>query len=287
MHNQLLQLKSYSEYCLTLSGDKANSLDDCVTIDPFEVFQDRNFNKKTLVEIQLELTKALNNKSLIMRNGQLFEFNFKQIFGQAKRTKDGGIIIGASALQLHYLFSDPPGDDQSGKVLEWEKTFLDKTSSFSSSCFKVYYEAERSTDDAVAENGGAEITLVSVTFTIMISFACLMLSKFRNPLTGHALLACAGVLAVSLGILAGMGIASWCQVTFVNMVGVVPYLVISIGIDDMFILVDELDREPRHFGVVRTIKEVMTRTGATITMTTLTDLVAFVVSTSSSFPAIR
>lgn len=287
IHTQILQLKSYSEYCLTLSGDKANSLEDCVTINPFEIFQGRNFDEKTLVEIQLEVNRALKNKSLIMRNGQLFKFNFKQIFGEAKRSRDGGHVTGARSLQLHYFVSDPAGDDLGKKVLEWEKAFLDKASSLSTSCFEIYYEAERSTDDAIAENGSADITLVSITFMVMISFACFMLSKFVNPLTGHSLLAGGGVLAVTLGILAGMGIATWCRVTFVNMIGVVPYLVISIGIDDMFILVDELDRQPRQFGVVRTVKEVMSRTGATVTMTTITDLVAFAVSTSTSFPAIR
>lgn len=284
IHNQIMQLNLYSDYCLTLSGDKADSLDECVTVDPFEIFLDKKFDNKT--EIQKVVTIALGNTNMIMRNGRLFAFNFKQIFGAVKRDKDG-FITGARALRLHYLFRDPTEDYANTKMLKWERIFLQKSSSFSPSCFEVYYEAERSTDDAIEENSSAEKTLVSITFIVMISFACLMLSKFLNPLTGHSLLAGAGVLAVSLGILAGMAIASLCGVTFVNMVGVVPYLVISVGIDDMFILADELDRIPRHVGVVQTIKEVMSRTGATITMTTMTDLVAFAVSTSTSFPAIR
>lgn len=289
VHNQILELNLYSEYCSTLSGQKAASLKDCVTVDPFEIFSVTNFSKKTPLEIQLELNKALNNNSLIMRNGQLFKVNFKRIFGHPTGTRNGTdlYVTGAHALQLTYFIRDPSEDDLSKKVLEWEKTFLDKASSLSTTCFKMYYEAERSTDDAIAENGSADITLVSFTFIVMISFACIMLSKFSNPLTGHSLLAGAGVLAVSFGILSGIGIAMWCRVTFVNIVGVVPFLVISIGIDDMFIIVDDLDRQPRQFSLVRTIKEVMSRTGPTVTMTTMTDLVAFAVSTSTQLPAIR
>ena len=92
---------------------------------------------------------------------------------------------------------------------------------------------------------------------------------------------------MALGILAGFGLAMWCQVPFVSLVGVLPFLILGIGIDDMFILVDELDRQQRSMTVVETVKEVLSRSGATITMTTLTDLVAFAVSTSTSFPAIR
>lgn len=291
MHNEILQLKSYSDYCLTLTGHKADSLDECVTTNPFDIFRHKNFGNKTLANIQLEVTMALGNTSMMMGNGQIFAYNFKQIFGGVKRVRwwsnTSSLIQEARALQLYYYFIDPTHDDASMETLKWEQTYLDKASSFTSSCFEVYYESERSTDDAIAENGTADITLVSITFAVMISFACLMLSKFKNPLTGHMLLAGAGVLSVSLGILVGMGLATWTGVTFVNMVGVVPYLVISIGIDSMFILVDEMDRIPRHVGVVQTIKEVMSRTGATITMTTTTDLVAFAVSTSTSFPAIR
>jgi len=52
-------------------------------------------------------------------------------------------------------------------------------------------------------------------------------------------------------------------------------------------MVDELDRQPRELSKTDTIKEVMKRSGATVTMTTMTDLVAFAVSTSTSFPAIK
>ena len=254
-------------------------------IAPFEIFRDGNFSNKSLAEIQAEVNKAYKNKSLVMRNGELFQHNFRLMFGHVVRS--GTRITGANVLQLLYFISDPREDDINRKVLEWEKRFLDKMSSLSSACFEVFYEAERSKDDAIADNSGTEMILVPITFIIMILFACIMLGKFFNPLTGHSLLANSGVFAVALGILAGIGIGMWCRVTFVNMVVVLPYLVLSIGIDDMFILVDELDRQPREFGVVKTVKEVMSHTGATVTMTTMTDLVAFAVSTLSAFPAIR
>ena len=286
-HDAVMKVKSYSEVCATLSGETAKSPEDCMMINPLELF---NFEKSNLnisdSQIRAKFNSEYENSTLVMRNGRPFRYNFNRMFGDV--TKDGD-VAGTKALQMIYMVRDPSEEEENQEVLKWEKTFIEKVASLVDklSCFEVYYSSERSLDDAISESSGSDITLVSITFTLMITFACVMLGKFLNPLTGHSLLANAGVFAVALGILAGFGLAMWCRVPFVSMVGVLPFLILGIGIDDMFILVDELDRQHTSLSVVDTVKEVMARSGATITMTTVTDLVAFAVSTSTSFPAIR
>ena len=290
-HDSVVQLDSYSDYCVTLSGEKAKSSESCMMINPLEIFDlnQTNLISKELQEVQVEVNKAYNNPTLLMRNGRPFQYNFNRMFGKVMKNDTTNEIISAKALQLVYFIRDPSEIDANEKILEWEKTFIDKVASLEKdlTCFELHYSSERSLDDAIAESSGSDVTLVSITFTVMITFACFMLGKFLNPLTGHSLLANTGVFAVALGILAGFGVAMWCRVPFVSIVGVLPFLVLGIGIDDMFIIVDELDRLPRQLTVVEAVKEVMSRSGSTVTMTTVTDLVAFAVSTSTSFPAIR
>ena len=258
-------------------------------INPLEFlqFNESKVSSDNIELVQQELNKAYNNTSSLMRNGRPFWLNFDRMFGDASRNQ--GSITGAKALQMIYLLRNPKDDNANEKVLQWEKTFVDKLASLVDklSCFKVHYSSERSLDDAIGESTGSDVSLVSVTFGLMISFACIMLGKFLNPLTGHSLLANAGVFAVALGISAGLGLGMWFRVPFLSIVGIVPFLVLGIGIDDMFIMVDELDRQPRELSTTEKIKAVMKHSGATVTMTTMTDLVAFAVSTSSSFPAIR
>ena len=288
-HNAVMDLEAYLDFCVTLSGNEAKSPDDCMMINPLEFVQ---FNEskldsiKDLKQVQQELNKAYNDTTLV-RNGRPFWFNFNRMFGDVNRER--GSITGAKALQMVYFMRDPGDDDGNEKVLKWEKTFIDKVASLVDKlpCFEVHYSSERSLDDAIDESSGSDIALVSVTFTLMITFASVMLGKFLNPLTGHSLLANAGVFAVALGIVAGFGLAMWCNVPFVSIVGVLSFLVLGIGIDDMFIMVDELDRQPRDLSKTDMIKAVMKHSGATVTMTTMTDLVAFAVSTSTSFPAIK
>ena len=288
VHNAVIKLESYSDFCVTLTGNKSKSPDECMMINALEFvqFNESKLDGKNLKQVQLELGQAYNNTAL-MRNGRPFWYNFNRMFGDANRRH--GRVTDAKALQMVYHIRDPSDEDENTKVLNWEKNFNHKLASLVGklSCFEVHYSSERSLDDAIAESSGSDIALVSVTFTLMITFASVMLGKFLNPLTGHSLLANAGVFAVVLGIASGFGLAMWFGVPFVSLVGVLPFLVLGIGIDDMFIMVDELDRQPRGLSKADTIKEVMKRSGATVTMTTVTDLVAFAVSTSTSFPAIK
>ena len=287
-HNAVIGLESYSDFCVTLSGNKSKSHDQCMMINALEFtqFNESNLDGKDLQQVQHQLEKAYNSTAL-MRNGRPFWYNVNRMFGDAKR--EGGSITEAKALQMVYFIQDPRDDETNERIIDWEKTFIDKVASLVGklSCFEVHYSSERSLDDAIAESSGSDVSWVSITFTLMITFACFMLGKFLNPLTGHSLLANAGVFAVALGILAGLGLSMWFRVPFVSIVGALPFLVLGIGIDDMFIMVDELDRQPRELSKTETIKAVMKHSGATVTMTTVTDLVAFAVSTSTSFPAIR
>jgi len=287
-HTAVMGVESYLDFCATLSGNKSKSQDDCMMVNPLEFvqFNESKLDDKDITDVQRDLDKAFNDTAL-MRNGRPFRLSFNRMFGSVKR--DRGSIVSAKALQMVYIMRDPSDEDENEKVLKWEKNFINKIASLEDelSCFKVHYSSERSLDDAIAESSGSDITLVSITFTLMISFASVMLGKFLNPLTGHSLLANAGVFAVALGIVAGFGVAMWFRVPFVSIVGVLPFLVLGIGIDDMFIMVDELDRQPRESTMIQTIKDVMKHSGATVTMTTMTDLVAFAVSTSTSFPAIK
>ena len=283
IHEDVMSLDHLSDLCATMSGNKSNSASPCLIVNPLEIF---GFKEENLVNISQKISNAERNRTWRMRNGLLLVYNMDGIFGGV--TREEGEILDAAALQMTYFIRDPESDQEFDEVMNWEKSFVDKVSSHEGkiSCWKLFYSTGRSLDDAISESAGANTLLVSITFVMMIGFACTMLGKFRNPLTGHSLLACAGVLAVALGILAGFGLAMLTGTTFLNMAGVLPFLVIGIGIDDIFIIVDELDRHKLD-NVPDTIKLVMSHSGATITMTTVTDLVAFAVSTSTSFPAVR
>ncbi|KAK3738450.1 hypothetical protein QZH41_017085, partial [Actinostola sp. cb2023] len=275
IHNAIISLQDFHKHCVKAAGK-------CIFLNPLEVF---NFDEKKVDNISETISKVYNSPAFLMRSGRPLRMTFSRIFGHAVWWKNG-TLRSASAVQVEYLMSDRKQEE----LLELEDALIKKVFEMKSSftCAKVYLSAGRSLSDATAESTGSDIVLFSITFTLMITFACVSLLKFKNPLAGHALLAQAGILAIGLGILAGLGLSMFIGIPFISFIGILPFLILGIGIDDMFIMLDELDRiDISKHSVSQTVKLVMSHSGPTITMTTLTDLVAFAVSTSTQFPAIR
>ena len=260
--------------------------DHCRKVNILEVIG--NISNSTTEMIQRRLVSALRNASLIMSNGRNLLANLNEAFGNFQ-VNSVNMSVSAKALRIIIFMQQGKNNTHEEKIMKWEKSFISKMKALKSQLMNtdLYYTAERSMDDSISDSSTADISLISITFTVMITFACLMLSKFVNPIRGHNWLALSGVFSTALGILAGIGAAVAFGVPFISLVGIVPFLVVSIGIDDMFILVDEYDRQSDGMASRDRVKFTLSKVGSTITMTTLTDVIAFYVSTTTSFPAIR
>ncbi|KAK3754819.1 hypothetical protein QZH41_002138 [Actinostola sp. cb2023] len=282
VHHEIVTDKKYRDLCLSKPSKRA-SPPFCLFLNPLELLQ---FNETNFPNATLKFERAYRNRAIRMRNGRPFWYSIRAMFGGLEMDEVSGKIKNVEAIQVLYFMKS---DEEDEAIIEWEKEFLERVRALGKelSCMDIVVAAQRSLDDAISESTVADIGFISVTYTLMISFACMMLGKIRNPLTGHSLLANIGIFAVFLGILAGLGFAMIIQTPFVTIVGALPFLVVGIGIDDMFIIIDELDRISPKLSVVDTVKVVMANAGPTITMTTMTDLVAFAVSTWSELPSIQ
>jgi hypothetical protein len=76
------------------------------------------------------------------------------------------------------------------------------------------------------ENTLGDIALFSLTFTFMITYASLVTAG-GNCLTQRGHLGRVGVLATALAILGAFGLCSALEVPYVNMVGIMPFLILG------------------------------------------------------------
>ena len=261
--------------------------DHCRKVNILEVLG--NITSSTTEIIQRRINMALANVSLLMSNGRNMQTNLNEVLAGLKIHPRNNSVSAARALRIIVFMQQGQNSTHEEKIMKWETSFISRMKELKSQLTytDLFFTAERSMDDSISDSSSSDISLISITFTVMITFACLMLAKFINPIRGHNWLALSGVISTALGILCGIGAAVAFGVPFISLVGVVPFLVVSIGIDDMFILVDEYDRQTDNMAPRDRVKFTLSKVGSTITMTTLTDVIAFYLSTTTSFPAIR
>ena len=261
----------------------------CLRTDPFQLFN-YSTNEMAKGNIALKLNSLLKNQGYLMTNLRPLSINLQSVLGKVRMDSTGNITY-AEAIGFTIYLTYPDTDNQYKDILSWEGKFIKYMETVkkenSKSGLDVFYFTYKSIDDSINESTSGDIIFITITFTIMCTFTCFALSRFRNRVTGHGLAGMVGLIAVAMGIASAFGLVILCQVKFVSTVGVLPFLILGVAIDDMFIILDELDRTDFNLETRELLATVLANVGGTVTMTTLTDLVAFAVSTMSVFPAIQ
>ncbi|KAJ8315263.1 hypothetical protein KUTeg_007413 [Tegillarca granosa] len=220
--------------------------------------------------------------------GQQF---ISQMFGNV--SVSNGILKFATMVKLRYNLNQNTTQTQS-RSRQWENAFLYEIKSLKSNSTNIIYATSGSLNQELDKNTQGDIIYFSLTFTLMITYASLA-TIGGDCVSDRSHLGRAGVLATVLAILGSFGLVSACGVKFVNIVGVMPFLVIGeyssikvrIGLDDMFLLMSGLAEVTHLETVPEKIKKTMVNSGVAITITSVTDCLAFGIGASSVFYSVR
>ena len=86
---------------------------------------------------------------------------------------------------------------------------------------------------------------------------------------------------------AGYGVCAGLGVVFISIHMVLPFIIVGIGVDDMFIIVAAFDAQDDKLPSSERLALALRRCGISITYTSVTDVVAFYLGATSALPAIQ
>ncbi|KAK7104482.1 patched domain-containing protein 3-like [Littorina saxatilis] len=198
-----------------------------------------------------------------------------------------GVLVAARVLKVRFFWRV----DQKKIAKLWNIKFLELVSTLDKEGLPydvtIAYSTSESLEHELLEGTSGDAIYFGLTILLMSSYSILV-STGGDVVSTRALLACGGVLAAFLGIVASLGLLSLCGTEYVNFVGIMPYLVLGIGVDDMFLMMSAWGESFQYnVGTPERLGLTFSKAGVGITITSVTDFLAFLIGISSSFLAVK
>ncbi|KAI6224231.1 SSD domain-containing protein [Aphelenchoides fujianensis] len=150
-------------------------------------------------------------------------------------------------------------------------------------------------DDALETSAAQMAPRFGVTFGILVVLSVAWTFSLMRTAEGalvvdwvHSkpLLGVAGVLCTLLAIVSGVGALLWAGVAFPDVVAVMPFLCLTIGVDDCFLLLAEWRSTDARLSAEERLVRTLEHAGTSIFVTSCTDALAFLIGAVAPLPAV-
>ncbi|XP_066298693.1 patched domain-containing protein 3-like [Branchiostoma lanceolatum] len=227
--------------------------------------------------------RTATNLSYPYYNPNRVDFNLGTYLGNelggVELSTDKSTILSSKALHLVYNVNVTT-------LGQWIDTFRRVCSGFESDKITVNYLTVRSTDDEMATLPSRISVYIGVAVGLLILFSvlsCLMLDWVLTK----PWLAVIGVLSAVLAIVSSIGVVLLAGESFSSLNETIPFLLLGIGVDDMFVMIAAWRKCDVRLPVQERTGRAMSDAGVSITITSITDCLAFAAGIWNVFPSVR
>ncbi|XP_062844163.1 patched domain-containing protein 3 [Trichomycterus rosablanca] len=234
-----------------------------------------------LLDYNASRIEVLNLMFPVHRDSRLGPVHLGHLIGRVG-VDENGTVQRAKAVRLFYYLR------QVNSSLEdaWLNEFVSLLSNKTTSVTQVSYFTSISRQQEFEKSTESVTQLFSITYCIAILFSvlsCIRLDSVRNKVW----VAFLGVVSTGLAVLSSFGLLLLLDVPFVITVASSPFLVLGIGMDDMFIMISCWQQTAVQDGVPERLAATYREAAISITITTLTDVLAFYLSYGNPFPSVQ
>jgi len=211
--------------------------------------------------------------------------------GHLQKDNNTGVVAHAQSLVLGVELP-PIGED--GLVtaeFEWDAiTALLKIRKEwemeTSHTYRLEFSALRTFPDETERAILNDIPLIPMVFVIMTLFTMFIFWR-RDKVQSRTMLGVGSVVTILMSVMTGYGLAFIIGIPFTSMTQILPFVVFGVGLDDTFIITGAYFRTDPRKDTVERVRETMEEVGSSISLTTITTTVAFLLGVISTIPCIR
>uniref|UniRef100_A0A8C7RNB9 Patched 1 n=1 Tax=Oncorhynchus mykiss TaxID=8022 RepID=A0A8C7RNB9_ONCMY len=225
-------------------------------------------------------------------------------------TKNGtGPLLSAQALQTMFQLMTPKqmfehlkgyeevshinwNQDKAAAILEaWQRKYSEavQQSVAVNSSQKVLSFTTTTLEDILKSFSDVSVIRVASGYLLMLAYACLTMLRWDCAKSQGAV-GLAGVLLVALSVAAGLGLCSLLGISFnAATTQVLPFLALGVGVDDVFLLAHAFSETGQNKKIPFEDRtgECLKRTGASVALTSISNVTAFFMAALIPIPALR
>ncbi|XP_026286782.1 NPC intracellular cholesterol transporter 1 isoform X2 [Frankliniella occidentalis] len=183
-------------------------------------------------------------------------------------------------------------------ALEWEAKFVSFMKKYVNTSmpehFDISFNAERSIEDELDKESTSDVRTIIASYLIMFGYIAVSLGQIstcdRLLIDSKITLGLGGVLIVIVSVVCSVGLFGYIGVpATLIIVEVIPFLVLAVGVDNIFILVQTHQRTPRNPGETSAehIGRVLGQVGPSMLLTSLSETFCFLLGGLSDMPAVK
>uniref|UniRef100_A0A9J7YNX2 SSD domain-containing protein n=1 Tax=Cyprinus carpio carpio TaxID=630221 RepID=A0A9J7YNX2_CYPCA len=312
--DELNRTASLKDVCYAPLNPDNPSLTDCAVNSLPQYFQ----NSMDNLNAQVNMTELGVTKEVDWRDHFIYCVNsplsFKDItaLGMSCMADYGGpvfpfLAVGgyeneeyttAEALILTFSLNNYARTDVKFKVAEeWERGFLEIVQEYQknpNTNFTFAYMAERSLEDEINRTTAEDIPIFMISYAVIFLYIAVALGEYssckRILVDSKFLVGLGGILVVGCSVMASMGFYAWIGIpSSLVILQVVPFLVLAVGADNIFIFVLEYQRDMRRTGEKREehIGRVLGNVAPSMLLCSLSESVCFFLGALSTMPAVK
>ncbi|KAL3071877.1 hypothetical protein niasHT_031068 [Heterodera trifolii] len=212
-----------------------------------------------------------------------------------------GTVMEAKVTQLFYfLKQDPPVVRQYSTDFEYAvERFL--LHAFESPLISISFAHYQSLQDGLDENARRFVPNFVISFTflalfcICCSFTFLPTTDGTSPRHAFAIdwirskpyVACAGLFNTILSLISSFGFLLLLGIPYNVINTIIPFLIIAVGIDDMFVMNSCWDQSDPALSPDQRMAQMMQNGGVAVSITNITDILAFLIGCVTELPGIE
>ncbi|KAF7992769.1 hypothetical protein HCN44_005113 [Aphidius gifuensis] len=204
----------------------------------------------------------------------------------------------ATAIILTFLINNHQNKTHLEPAMEWEEEFINYMKNWTVKAKPQYMDvaffSERSIEDELDRQTRSDIPIIMISYLTMFSYIGIVLGRLcsfkRLFIESKFTLGLGGVLIVLASVASSVGIFGYVGISATLIIlEVIPFLVLAVGVDNIFILVQTHQREEikSDESIAEHIGRILGKVGPSMLLTTVSESFCFFLGALSDMPAVK